>query len=104
MKIQNALAALMLEDALFFHLLRAIREKHGVHQLGGLHFTFCAFGDEFLLTEALRANLESALGAPLQQVTGLEPFTTLVNLVLPPGVSKEVDAAIHAFELANPDV
>ncbi|ABE47213.1 hypothetical protein [Polaromonas sp. JS666] len=103
MKIQNALAALMLEDVLFFHLLKAIREKYGVHQLGDLpHFTFCAFGDEILLTEVLRAKLEAALGASLQQVTGIKPYTTLINLVLPQGVSKEVDAALLAFETANP--
>lgn len=105
MKIHNALSALMQRDVIFLYLLRAIRVRYGVHQLGGLpHFTFCAFGDEMLLTAELRADLETALGAELPQVTGIEPYTTLINLVLPPGVSEEVDAAIHAFETANPSV
>ena len=105
MKIHNALSALMQRDVIFLYLLRAVRERYGVTQLGDLtHFTFRAFGDEVHFTAALRADIETALGAALRQTTGIEPYTTLIHLVLPPGVSKEVDAAIHAFETANPSV
>lgn len=105
MNIQNALSALMQKDVINLYLLRALQEPYGVSQLGDLpHITFRAFGDEVLLTDSLRADLEIALGAALRQVSGIKPYTTLIQLVLPVGVSKEVDAAIHAFEMANPDV
>lgn len=105
MKIHNALSALMQRDVMFLYLLRAVRERYGVTQLGDLtYFTFRAFGEEVHLTAALRADLETALGAALRQISGIKPYTTLIHLVLPPGASKEVDAAILAFETANPRV